>query len=102
MERGIIKAVSGILESCHTEPYITYAALAEDAIWQGFEMNEKAQKTRQSLIEATKLNIINRKEYPFFLLQRRLMLPTTESIFCREKMKYIEEFARLCGLAKES
>ena len=41
--------------------------------------------------------LINRKEYPFDLLQRRYGLPCTKKTFRREARKYVRILAGLCG-----
>ena len=63
-----------------------------EAVWTG--LDEKQQK---NLREAIKLNLINRKEYPFEVLQRKYGLPCSQKLFRKESRKFIRIFSGLCG-----
>ena len=95
---GIVKACSGIVESVTAEPYISHIENAGRVVGSNYALDEKVQKERERLVEAIKLNLINRHEYPFECLARKYCLPVSHSTFKREKMKYCYELARLCGL----
>lgn len=90
--RGIERACGGILESVHSWPYTEYMELAGSCV--GRDWDEKQQK---NLCEAIKLNLINRKEYPFEVLQRKYGLPCSQKLFRKESRKFIRIFSGLCG-----
>ena len=86
------RACGGIIESVKNYPYTAYMELAATCVGLDWE-----EKQRKNLAEAIKLNLINRKEYPFDLLQRRYGLPCTKKTFRREARKYVRILAGLCG-----
>ena len=90
--RGIERACGGILESVHSWLYTEYMELAGSCV--GRDWDEKQQK---NLCEAIKLNLINRKEYPFEVLQRKYGLPCSQKLFRKESRKFIRIFSGLCG-----
>ncbi len=94
LPRGVVRACSGVLESVDAEPYATYARAAEDAISC---VRGGSERQRAMLADAIRLNLINRKEYPYEVLARRFGLPVSCSTFKREKMRYLRRFAELCG-----
>ena len=96
LPRGVVKACAGIVESVNREPYKFYIANAAISVGANYALDEAAQKERAQLIEAIKLNLINRQEYPYELLVRRYGLPVSLSTFKREKMKYCYALAKLC------
>lgn len=97
LPRGVVKACAGIVEGVFVEPYLTYVKEAERVVGTGYGDSPSAQRDRQLLVEAIKLNLTNRIEYPYELLARRFGLAVSLSTFKREKMKYCYELARLCG-----
>ena len=99
LSRGIVKACAGIVESVDAEPYRTYVIEAGRVVGVGYGLEEAAQKERAKLVEAVKLNLVNRYEYPFESLARKYGLAVSYRTFRREKQKYCYELARLCGFA---
>ena len=94
---GIVKACAGIVEGVTAEPYRTHIANAGRVVGENYALTESGQKERERLTEAIKLNLINRREYPFEYLARRYNLPVSLATFKREKMKYCYTLAVLCG-----
>ena len=90
--RGVLRACSGIIESVDSSPYSEYMLLAESAVGRDW-----APAARAQLIEAIKLNLINRKEYSFDRLQRRYRLPCCQKTFSRECRLYVRILSGLCG-----
>ena len=97
LPRGIVRACAGIAESVDAEPYASYVAAAAAIIGASYGDSPSAQHKRRQLAEAVRLNLINRREYPYELLVRRFELAVSLSTFKREKYKYCYELARLCG-----
>lgn len=97
LSRGVVKACAGIVEGVTAEPYITHIANAGRVVGVNYSLDEGAQRERARLIEAIKLNLINRRECPFEYLARRYSLPVSLATFKREKTKYCYTLAVLCG-----
>ena len=91
---GVMRAVAGILEAVETEPYGTIISEATEVIGPDVQ----SEKVRARLIIAVRLNIVNRREWPFDRLQRRYSLPCSHSFFKTQKYRYISEIARRCGM----
>ena len=90
--RGIERACGGIIESVKCLPYTDFVKTAEEAVACDWD-----EKQRKNLTEAIKLNLVNQKEYPFDLLQRKYGLPCSRKIFRREARRYVQVLAKLCG-----
>ncbi len=90
--RGVERACGGIVESVRCQPYTEYMELAESCVARDWD-----EKQRKKLTEAIKLNLINQKEYPFDLLQRKYGLPCSRKIFRRESRRYVQILSGLCG-----
>ncbi len=90
--RGVERACGGIIESVKTQPYTEYMELAASCVARGWD-----EKHRKNLAEAIKLNLINQKEYPFELLQRKYELPCGRKTFRRESRRYVRILSGLCG-----
>ncbi len=90
--RGVFRACGGIVESVRTLPYTEFMELAEKSVAPDWSENE-----RKKLAEAIKLNLINSKEYPFELLQRKYALPCSQKTFRKESRKYVQVLSGLCG-----
>ena len=90
--RGVERACGGIIESVKRPPYTEYMALAESCIARDWD-----ERQRQNLMQAIRLNLINQKEYPFELLQRKYGLPCGRKTFRRESRKYVQILSNLCG-----
>ena len=90
--RGVERACGGIVESVRSSPYTEYIELASGCVARGWD-----EKARQDLTEAIKLNLINKKTYPFELLQRRFGLPCSRSTFRREECNFVRVLSGLCG-----
>jgi hypothetical protein len=90
--RGVTRACGGLLESVKTYPYTEYMEMA--ALTVGKDWEEEA---RQNLAEAIRLNLINQKEYPFEMLQRRYQLPCSRKVFRKEARIYVNVLSGLCG-----
>ena len=89
---GVTRACGGVLESVRTLPYTQYVAMVDALVGENWEESQ-----RKNLISAIKLNLINQKEYPFDLLQRKYQLPCTRKIFRKESREYVRLLAGLCG-----
>ena len=100
LPRGIEKACAGIVESVLTLPYTAYVEEASLCIGENYTADSHSENERLRLVEAIKLNMIDRKEYPFTLLQRRYQLPITIRAFLAEKRKFTARLADLCGFLK--
>lgn len=94
---GIIKACAGLVESVRREPWRGYIIQAEDAIGRNYADNPSAQRTRANLVEAVKLNLVNRKDNPYERLVRQYGLPVDYKAFHREKIRFCRRLAELCG-----
>lgn len=90
--RGVERTCSGLIESVHCSPYSEYMALAESCVARDWD-----EKQRKNLIQAIRLNLINSKEYPFEMLQRKYGLPCSRKVFRREARKYVQILSGLCG-----
>lgn len=64
------------MESVKTSPYTEYMAIAASMVGKDWD-----EKQRRNLAEAIRLNLINQKEYPFDLLQRKYQLPCSRNGF---------------------
>lgn len=101
LTRGAVKACAGIVESAaNIQPYADYIKNAERAVGRTFSPDPAAQAERARLIEAIKLNLINRRENNFELLVRRFSLPVSLSMFKREKYKFCYALAVECGFVQ--
>ncbi len=100
LPRGIERACAGIVESVLTFPYTAYIEEASLCIGENYAADNRSENERQRLVEAIKLNMIDRKEYPFTLLQRRYQLPLSIRAFLAEKRKFTHKLASLCGFLK--
>lgn len=99
---GIVRACSGIVESVHLSPFCDYIANASLVIGENYATDDTSETERKKLVEAVKLNLINRKEYPYTLLQRKYNLPLDIRSFLWEKRRFVYHLATLCGfLPKE-
>ena len=58
--------------------------------------NYTDETERQKLIEAVKLSTVNRKDYPYELLQRKYMLPIGRRAFHEEKQKFLSALCKVC------
>ena len=102
LTRGAVKACAGIVEcAADIKPYSDYIKMAELAVGRTYSSDPAAQAERARLIEAIKLNLINRREYSFELLARKYSLPVSLSMFKREKYKFCYALAVNCGLIRE-
>ena len=99
--RGITRACSGILESVHTKPYTDYVDTASLLVGANFAVDEESEGRRRDLVQAIKLNLIDRKEYPFSLLQRKFNLPIGIRAFLEEKRRFVHILAHLCGFTPQ-
>ena len=90
--RGIMRACSGIVEAVTNEPYSEYMLLAESCVGRDWD-----EEVRARLIEAIRLNLIDKKLYPFEVLQRKYGLPCCQTTFRREMRKYVQVLSGLCG-----
>ncbi|MBP3321825.1 MAG: hypothetical protein J6M12_05690 [Clostridia bacterium] len=90
--RGVTRACGGLVESVKTSPYTEYMALAASMVGKDWD-----EKQRQNLAEAIRLNLINQKEYPFELLQRKYQLPCSRKVFRGESRLYVNVLSQLCG-----
>lgn len=97
LPRGIDRACSGIVESVNTKPYTDYIEQASLLVGANYATDDESEKNRQNLATAIKLNLIDRKEYPYSLLQRKFNLPIGIRAFLTEKRKFIYTLANLCG-----
>jgi hypothetical protein len=98
LPRGVVKACAGIVEgAADTEPYASYIKQAEQVIGHTYGEDEAAQRERVRLIEAVKLNLINRYSYPFETLARQYNLPVSLRTFQRDKRRFCFCLASLCG-----
>ena len=97
LPRGIEKACAGIVESVTTVPFVYYIRQAGLCVGENYNASDDSEIQRQKLIQAIHLNMIDRKEYPFSLLQRRFGLPITIRTFLAEKRKFTYKLALLCG-----
>ena len=93
LPRGIVRAVSGIVEDVGAEPYHTIVSESAEVIGAGIA----SERVRRRLIVAVQLNVANHREWPFERLQRRYELPCSLSYFKKQKYKYIMEVADRCG-----
>ncbi len=93
LRRGIVRACAGIVEGVTAEPYVSHIEAASAEIGA----NYTSERERQKLIKAIKLNLTNRREYPFELLMRRYGLSVSHATFKREKQKFCWTLAQLCG-----
>lgn len=100
LPRGIERACAGIVESVLTLPYTDYIEQASQCVGENYPADPRSENERQRLVEAIKLNMIDRKEYPFSLLQRRYQLPITIRAFLAEKRRFTHTLASLCGFLK--
>lgn len=94
---GIIKACAGIVESVAHEPWRSFILEAEKVIGRNYADNPAAQRTRAALVEAVKLNLVNRKDNSYERLARRYSLPIDYKAFHREKIRFCRRLAELCG-----
>ncbi len=90
--RGVTRACGGLVESVKTSPYTEYMALAASMVGKDWD-----EKQRANLAEAIRLNLINQKEYPFDLLQRKYQLPCSRKVFRKEARLYVNVLSDLCG-----
>lgn len=97
LPRGINRACSGIVESVSVPPYSDYVEQACMTVGANYALDKASECQRQKLALAIKLNLIDRKEYPYSLLQRRFDLPLGIRAFLAEKRKFIHTLATLCG-----
>lgn len=86
LPRGVVKACAGIVEGCHTEVYRAAIEIASRAVGSGYD--RKAEPQRQRLVKAVMENLINRKQNPYSVLQRRYGLCESERQFWREKRRF--------------
>lgn len=102
LPRGVVKACAGIVESAaDTEPYASYIRQAEQMIGRTYGDDDSAQRERARLIEAVKLNLINRYAYPFEALARLFNLPVSLRTFQRDKRRFCFCLASLCGFTSD-
>lgn len=94
---GIIKICSGLLESCKKEPYITNIAMAERMVATNYSLSDDDEKKRQKIIEAIKLNLINRKEYNLADLMSVYGITMKKCELRDEQNKFCYALATLCG-----
>ena len=94
---GVVRACSGIVESVHLPPFDDYIASASLMIGENYAADAASERERAKLVEAVKLNLINRKEYPYTLLQRKYNLPLDIRSFLWEKRRFVYNLAILCG-----
>lgn len=91
-QRGVARACGGLIESVRTKPYTDYMMLAAMCVGKDWD-----ERQRGNLISAIQLNLINSKEYPFELLQRKYNLPCGRKEFRAESRKYVQILSGLCG-----
>ncbi len=102
LSAGIVKVVSGLVECAETEPYISAIKAADERVGVDiFAKNEAAQRTREHLTTAIKLNLANRKDYPYSLLRRQYNLPVSYGQFTAIKRRYCWEIATALNLEKK-
>ena len=90
--RGVLRACGGIVESVDRQPYCDYVLLAGNCVGRGWNEEE-----RERLVEAIRLNLINRKLYPFEALRTQYALHCDQTVFRRELRKYVRVLSGLCG-----
>ena len=61
LPRCIEKACAGIVESVLTHPYIDFVEQASLCIGENYCAEERSENERRRLVEAIKLNMIDRK-----------------------------------------
>ena len=61
LPRGIVRAVSGIVEDVGAEPYRTIVSESAEVIGAGIA----SERVRRRLIVAVQLNVANHREWPF-------------------------------------
>lgn len=86
----------GVLSLGRSEPYISAVQAAESEVGKMFDANAVAVK--KSLVEAIKLNLINRYEYSFPKLQAKYSLPLNSTEFTEEKNKFCSAITRSLNL----
>lgn len=92
---------AALLVCAETSKYKTHIETAMNQIGVGlYDKNPKAQASREHLAEAIKLNLINRKQYPYETLQRTYNLPVSLRDFRRERMAFCRRVAELTGLVE--
>lgn len=96
LKAGIVKACAGIVESVTTEPYTSAVEQAGQVVGRSYAPEAEAARLR--LLEAVKLNLINRKQYPIGLLRRKYNFIESEKQFQREKMRFCHAVAKRAGL----
>ncbi|MEG0899982.1 MAG: hypothetical protein RSD67_05445 [Oscillospiraceae bacterium] len=94
---GIIKICSGLLESCSTEPYKTNIAIAERIIVTDCGLNNSQEVKQKNVINAIKLNLINRKENSLDNLLSLYNIDMKKSEFREEQNRFCYTLATLCG-----
>lgn len=94
---AVWRTCAGIVEAEQILPssYRQAISNAEQVIGQNFSPSSQA---RSDLIEAVKLNFVNRKKWPFELLKRRYTLPLSYNAFGKEKKKFCFALAKELGL----
>lgn len=93
LPRGVIRAVSGIVEDVRSEPYCTIVSESTEVI----SPDVQSERVRLQIIIAVQLSVSNNREWSFDRLQRRYNLPCSISYFKKQKYRYIREIAKRCG-----
>lgn len=90
-----VRFVAGVVEcGGGISPFREAIAEADDQVGEKIQ----CEQVRQRLILSIHLNLINRKQYPFDLLQRKFDLPISISTFEREKFKFCYNIASVLGI----
>lgn len=92
------KFCSAILAEKDTQPYKKYVQYAEKSVCQDIQ----DQKSRDDVINAIELNLLNYKIYPFDALQRKYSLPVSAKYFAKEKKTFCDAITRISGIRDDS
>lgn len=97
---GVIRACAGLLESEEALSLACRRAIqaAENAV--GSDYLPEAEQQRRQLIQAIKLSLVNRKEWPYEALARTFDLSMSYNAFGREKKKFCYVMATGAGLVR--
>lgn len=91
------KFCSAILAKKDTQPYKKYVQYAEKSVCAGIQ----DKKTRDDVIRAIELNLINYKLYPFGALQRKYGLPISVKYFAKEKKAFCDAITQISRTGEE-
>lgn len=60
--------------------------------------NEKAEANRKMLVEAIQLNLLDRRQYSYEVVQRKYNLPVSLREFRRERIEFCKDIAKQTGM----